>query len=98
VKAGVFELVLTFLELLICATGEIDVILLWLFLFKLVEIPGLIYVLCQLYQIREGGRRVANGNYSQPIDTRHMMGGTLRNMRTISIMSETEFLSQWKRR
>lgn len=72
-KVGLLEFAITFIELLIICTGETDVILLCFFLFKLVEIPSLICVMYQLYLIREGGRRVAGGNYSQPIDTRRMI-------------------------
>lgn len=42
-------------------------------LFKLVEIPVIIYILWQMERLREGGRRIAAGDYSQPIDTRHML-------------------------
>jgi signal transduction histidine kinase len=41
-------------------------------LFKLVEIPCLIHILFQMNRIREGGRRVAGGDYSHPIDTKYM--------------------------
>jgi signal transduction histidine kinase len=42
-------------------------------LFKLVEIPCLIHLLLQMNRIREGGRRVAEGDYSHPINTGHMI-------------------------
>lgn len=50
-----------------------DAMALGFFLFKLVEFGLLLWIVYQLYRIREGGRRISAGDYSHPIDTSHML-------------------------
>jgi signal transduction histidine kinase len=76
VKAGALLLGITFAEFLVLESeGSIighRTMMFWFFLFKLVEIPVLIHLLYQMNRIREGGQRVAAGDYGHPIDTSHM--------------------------
>ena len=44
------------------------------FLYKLVEIPFVFSVAFQLKKIFDGSRRMVNGDYSHPIDTKRMRG------------------------
>ena len=77
VISGVVMAVVTLLELfVICVAGyDTGVLVGFFIIFKLIEIPLFIYVLNQMNQIQEGGRRVANGDYSNPIDTKRMFWG-----------------------
>ncbi len=43
------------------------------FLWKIAEFALLVWLLYQMHRIREGGKRIAAGDYSHPIDTSHMM-------------------------
>lgn len=43
------------------------------FLYKLVECPVFVYILCQMSSLKKGGLRIASGNYSEPIDTKGML-------------------------
>lgn len=49
-----------------------DVEMTLFFLYKLVEIPVVILVCLQLNRLKEGGERIASGNYQEPIDTKGM--------------------------
>ncbi|MCI7323725.1 MAG: HAMP domain-containing histidine kinase [Lachnospiraceae bacterium] len=53
-------------------------------LFKLVEFTVLLWLVYQLYRIREGGRRIAAGDYSHPIDTSHMLGELKKHAENIN--------------
>lgn len=73
VRAGITFAVLTFAEFLVlCNYSYYSGVIVWFFLFKAVETPLLIFYLWQLDRLKEGGKRIAAGDYSQPIDTKHM--------------------------
>lgn len=52
--------------------------------FKLMECVALLWLIHQLYRIREGGRRIAAGDYSTPIDTSHMLGELKKHAENIN--------------
>lgn len=54
------------------------------FFFKLVEFGLLLWLVYQLYRIREGGRRIAAGDYSHPIDTSRMLGELRKHAENIN--------------
>ena len=64
-----------------------DAILFFFLLYKLVEFPAFIYVLCQMSTLKKGGVRIAGGDYSQPIDTRHMFGEFKRHGENLNSVS-----------
>ena len=53
-------------------------------MFKLLEFAILLWLVHQLYRIREGGRRIAAGDYSQTIDTSHMLGELKKHAENIN--------------
>jgi signal transduction histidine kinase len=53
-------------------------------LFKLIEIPCLILLLLQMNRIREGAKRVAEGDNSHPIDTAHMLPALKKHAENIN--------------
>ncbi|MDD6194079.1 MAG: HAMP domain-containing sensor histidine kinase [Lachnospiraceae bacterium] len=66
---------ISLLELIfIAATGyDPEAEVLFFFLYKLVEIPLLFWIVHQMEKIRQGGRRVAAGDYSEQISTEKML-------------------------
>lgn len=54
------------------------------FFFKCIEFGLLLWIVHQLYRIREGGRRIAAGDYSHPIDTSHMLGELKKHAENIN--------------
>lgn len=74
VKAGLIFLAVSFIELLCIASWDYYGNLMAFFLlFKLVETPVIIYILWQMERLRQGGKRIAAGDYSRPIDTKRML-------------------------
>ena len=74
IRIALVLLVIGLLELLvISASMYSDAIIVWFFLYKILETGAIFYLVLMMNRLREGGRRVANGDYSQPIDTTHMI-------------------------
>ena len=73
---GVILGVLTLTEMIVIAATDYDggVEMMLFFLYKLVEIPFVFSVAFQLKKIFDGSRRMVNGDYSHPIDTKRMRG------------------------
>lgn len=57
---------------LVMTHWELGVLLWFFFGYKLIEFPLVIYILVQMKQLQQGGKRVASGDLSQPIDTSKM--------------------------
>lgn len=76
VKLLAFYLLIFITEIIVIAAAEGDYYnLLSLFLlFKLLEFPLFCYLVRHLSKIKEGGARIATGDYSHPIDTAGMIG------------------------
>lgn len=60
----------------------------WFFLYKLVQIPLLFWLVHQMERIRQGGRRVAAGDYSQMISTDKMLPPFKEHAENINNVSE----------
>lgn len=60
----------------------------WFFLYKLVQIPLLFWLVHQMERIRQGGRRVAAGDYSQMISTEKMLPPFKEHAENINNVSE----------
>ena len=75
VKAGLVYLGVNFVECIIIASMGFgaDIVMECFFLYRLVQLPLLIYLIWQLNRLWEGGRRIASGDYSRPIPTKGMM-------------------------
>ena len=75
-RVGVILGVLTLTEMIVIAATDYDggVEMMLFFLYKLVEIPFVFSVAFQLKKIFDGSRRMVNGDYSHPIDTKRMRG------------------------
>lgn len=74
IRIALVLLVIGLVELLvISASMYSDAIIVWFFLYKILETGAIFYLVLMMNRLREGGRRVANGDYSQPIDTTHMI-------------------------
>lgn len=73
-KLGLILGGVTLLELIILSSGDVGMMMLLLFVFKIFEIPLIYRVVFQLKKILDGGRCMTNGDYSHPIDTNHMRG------------------------
>lgn len=74
-KIGIFcSAGISFLQMLVilATESEVDECMLFI-LYKCVELPLLAVVLYQMEKLRQGGKRVAAGDYSQPIDTKKML-------------------------
>lgn len=56
-------------------------------LYKLVEFPVFIYILCQMSTLKKGGVRIAGGNYGESIDTRRMFGEFRRHGENLNSVS-----------
>ncbi len=56
-------------------------------LYKMVEFPVFIYILCQMSTLKKGGVRIAGGDYSDPIDTRRMFGEFRRHGENLNSVS-----------
>ena len=67
-------IILFLVELLVIANTEYDVgVELFLFLiYKVVETIVVIGIVLQMNSLKEGGKRIAQGDYSEPIDTKGM--------------------------
>jgi signal transduction histidine kinase len=67
--------VVTLLQVIVIGHTDYDMNqeLIWFFLYKCVEIPLLFWILYQTEKLRQGGKRVAAGDYSQPINTAKML-------------------------
>lgn len=76
VRVGVAVTVLTLLQLFVIGVTDYDtgVEISLFFLYKLVEIPFVFRIAFQLKKIFDGGNRMVQGDYSQPIDTKRMSG------------------------
>lgn len=74
VRLAVGLLILGFLELFVlAASGMMGAGFFFFFLYKIVETFVIYYLVLMAKKLKDGGKRVANGNYDQPIDTRHMI-------------------------
>ncbi len=74
VRLAVGLLILGFLELFVLAAfGMMGAGFFFFFLYKIVETFVIYYLVLMAKKLKDGGKRVANGNYDQPIDTRHMI-------------------------
>ena len=75
VKAGLVYLGVNFVECIIIASMGFgaDIVMECFFLYRLVQLPLLIYLIWQLNRLWEGGRRIAAGDYSRPIPTKGML-------------------------
>lgn len=75
VKAGLIYLVVNIVECIIiaCMGYGADMVMGCFFLYRLVQLPLLIYLIWQMNRLWEGGRRIASGDYSRPIPTKGMM-------------------------
>lgn len=73
-KVSLVLLGITLLQFIVIGeTGyQPDMEIVLFFLYKLVEIPGVIVVCLQLNRLKKGGERIAEGNYQEPIDTKGM--------------------------
>jgi signal transduction histidine kinase len=80
----------TLLQLLVICTTDYDVEweLVCFFLYKCVEIPLLFWILYQVEKLRQGGKRVASGDYSQPINTAKMLPPLKEHGENINHVSE----------
>lgn len=72
-KGLILLLLVTLVEfwVIIYFQWEVDALLTFFFLYKLVEIPLVIYALVQMKQLQEGSKRIASGELA-PIDTSKM--------------------------
>ena len=75
-RVGVILGVLTLTEMIVIAATDYDggIEMMLFLLYKLVEIPFVFSVAFQLKKIFDGSRRMVNGDYSHPIDTKRMRG------------------------
>ena len=76
VRVGIVIGILTFMETIVIAGTEYDsgMEMMLFFLYKCVEIPFVFAIAFQVRRAIDGGRRMVRGDYSQPIDTKHMRG------------------------
>ena len=76
VRVGIAIGILTFVEMLVIAGTDYDsgVEMMLFFLYKCFEIPFVFSIAFQIRKAIDGGRRMVRGDYSQPIDTKHMRG------------------------
>ncbi len=67
---------LTFVELIVIASTDYDsgMEMMLFFIYKCFEIPFVFMIAFQIRKVIDGGRRMVRGDYSQPIDTKHMWG------------------------
>ena len=76
IRVGVAIGALTFVELIVIAATDYDsgTEMMLFFLYKCFEIPFVFSIAFQIRKLIDGGRRMVRGDYSQPIDTKHMKG------------------------
>lgn len=76
VRVGTAVMVLTLLQLFVIGATDYDtgVEISLFFLYKLVEIPFVFKIAFQLKKIFDAGNRMVQGDYSQPINTKKMIG------------------------
>lgn len=72
---------------IIACYWEVDVLLGWFFLYKLIEIPLIIYALVQMRQLQDGSKRIASGDL-KPIDTSKMFWEFKRHGENINKVRE----------
>ena len=68
--------------------GETDNELFCFMLYKLLEIPLVVWLALQLNRIRRGAERIAGGDFSQPIRTRHMFWEMKRHAEDLNHAAE----------
>ena len=74
VRLAIGLLILGFVELFVlAASGMMGAGFFFFFLYKIIETFVIYYLVLMAKKLKDGGKRVANGNYDQPIDTRHMI-------------------------
>lgn len=74
VRLAVGLLILGFVELFVlAASGMLGAGFFFFFLYKILETLVIYYLVLMAKKLKDGGKRVANGNYDQPIDTHHMI-------------------------
>lgn len=88
-KGLVFLSVLSLTELWVLGEFRFygECLFLLFILYKLVEFPVFIYLLCQMSTLKKGGVRIAGGDYSEPIDTRRMFGEFRRHGENLNSVS-----------
>lgn len=73
-RLAVGLLILGLVELLVLAAdGMMGLGFFFFFLYKIVETFVIYYLVFMAKKLKDGGKRVANGNYNEPIDTTHMI-------------------------
>ena len=74
VRLAVGLLILGLVELFVlAAVGMMSPGFFFFFLYKIVETFVIYYFVFMAKKLKDGGKRVANGNYNEPIDTTHMI-------------------------
>lgn len=74
VRLAVGLLILGLVELFVlAAVGMMSPGFFFFFLYKIVETFVIYYLVFMAKKLKDGGKRVANGNYNEPIDTTHMI-------------------------
>ena len=74
VRLAVGLLILGLVELFALAvSGTMGAGFFFFFLYKIIETFVIYYLVLMAKKLKDGGKRVANGNYDQPIDTHHMI-------------------------
>lgn len=74
VRLAVGLLILGLVELFVlAAVGMMSPGFFFFFLYKIVETFVIYYLVLMAKKLKDGGKRVANGNYNEPIDTTHMI-------------------------
>ena len=90
IKGIVLMLVISFIEFMAIMVfwWDRDVYLILFFIVKFVEIPMVVFILIQMQKLQEGGKRIAAGDLSQPIDTGKMLWEFKKHGENINKVSE----------